>query len=318
MRKVLITGIAGFAGSHLAERLSGRYEVWGLCIDANTSNLDGIDGLNLAGCDMTDAASLSTVVERLKPHFVYHLAGQSLPSLSFKHPGETLRTNIFSTLNLFEAVCAICPGTVILNAGSADEYGEVGEDDLPVDERTELRPLNPYAVSKVAQDLLGFQYSRSKGLKVVRARPFNHIGPRQAPSFVASEFAKRIAEIETGAAENNMLSVGNLDVAKDFIDVRDAVEAYELLVEKGAPGEVYNICSGKATSIRYIAEKLVSLSTEKIDIVQDPSKRRPTDTLAIYGDSSRLKKLGWAPKRSMDETLKDLLEYWRARLGRRS
>lgn len=318
MRKVLITGIAGFAGSHLAERLSGRFEVWGLHIDANTSNLDGIEGLSLVECDMTDAAHLSSVIERLRPHCVYHLAGQSLPSFSFKHPGETLRTNIFSTLNLFEAVCAIYPETIILNAGSADEYGEVSRDDLPVDETTELRPLNPYAVSKVAQDLLGFQYSRSKGLKVVRARPFNHIGPRQGPSFVASEFAKRIAEIETGGAGDNVLSVGNLDVAKDFIDVRDAVEAYELLVEKGAPGEVYNICSGKATSIRDIAEKLVSFSKEKINIVQDPSKKRPTDTLAIYGDNARLRALGWAPKRSLDETLKDLLEYWRARLGRRS
>lgn len=318
MRKVLITGIAGFAGSHLAERLSGRFEVWGLHIDANTSNLDGIYGLNLVECDMTDSASIYSVIERLRPDSVYHLAGQSMPSFSFKHPGETMKTNIFSTLNLFEAVCAICPGSVILNAGSADEYGEVSEADLPVDEKTELRPLNPYAVSKVAQDLLAFQYSRSKGLKIVRTRPFNHIGPRQGPAFVASEFAKRIVEIETGVAEDKVLSVGNLDVAKDFIDVRDAVEAYELLVEKGTAGEVYNICSGKATSIRDIAERLVALSTEKIDIVQDPSKRRPTDTLAIYGDNSRLRSLGWAPKRSLDETLKDLLEYWRARLGRRS
>ena len=318
MRKVLITGIAGFAGSHLAERLVSRCEVWGLYIDANFSNLEGIKGLNLVECDMTDYAKLSSVVEKLKPHSVYHLAGQSLPSLSFKHPGETLRTNIFSTLNLFEAIAAFSPQTIVLNIGSADEYGEVDEADLPVNEKTELRPLNPYAVSKVTQDLLAFQYSKSKGLKIVRARPFNHIGPRQAPTFVASEFAKRIAELESGATDNNVLTVGNLEVAKDFLDVRDVVAAYELLVEKGAPGEVYNICSGSATRIRDIADKLISLSTSKVELARDPSKNRPTDTLAIYGDNTKLRSLGWAPERGLEETLKDLLDYWRARAGSRS
>ncbi|MCC6501837.1 MAG: GDP-mannose 4,6-dehydratase [Deltaproteobacteria bacterium] len=318
MRKVLITGIAGFAGSHLAERLAGRFEVWGLRIDANLSNLEGIKGLSLVECDMTDYGSLSSAVERIKPDAVYHLAGQSLPSVSFKHPGETLRTNIFSTLNLFEALSALSPETVVLNIGSADEYGEVREEDLPVDEETELRPLNPYAVSKVTQDLLAFQYHKSKGLKIVRARPFNHIGGRQAPAFVASEFAKRIAEIEAGIADGNTLTVGNLDVAKDFLDVRDVVAAYELLVEKGVHGEVYNICSGTATRIREIADKLISFSTRRIEIAQDPSKKRPTDTLAIYGDNSRVRALGWSPERSLDETLKDLLDYWRGRVRRSS
>ena len=318
MRKVLITGIAGFAGSHLAGRLAGRCEVWGLHIDSNFSNLEGIKGLNLVECDMTDYGKLSSVVEKLKPHSVYHLAGQSLPSLSFKHPGETLRTNIFSTLNLFEAIAAFSPQTVVLNIGSADEYGEVEEADLPVGEKTELRPLNPYAVSKVTQDLLAFQYSKSKGLKIVRARPFNHIGQRQAPTFVASEVAKRIAEIESGATDDDVLTVGNLDIAKDFLDVRDVVAAYELLVEKGASGEVYNICSGRAYKIGDIAARLTSLSTRKIKIIEDSSRRRPTDTLAIYGDNLKIRSLGWAPTRGLDETLKDLLDYWRARVGGRS
>jgi GDP-4-dehydro-6-deoxy-D-mannose reductase len=317
MRKALITGIAGFAGSHLAERLAGSCEVWGLHIDANFSNLVGISGLNLVECDMTDYGKLRAVVEKLKPHSVYHLAGQSLPSFSFSHPGETLKTNIFSTLNLFEAVIECSPDTVILNIGSGDEYGDVKEADLPVNEKTELRPINPYAVSKVTQDLLAFQYWKSKGLKAVRARPFNHMGPRQAPNFVAAEFARRIAEIETGAVAEKTLMVGNLDVAKDFLDVRDVVAAYELLVEKGAPGEVYNICSGRAYLIKDIAEKLISFSTEKIEIVKDPSKKRPTDTLAIYGDNSRMRALGWEPRHTLEETLKTLLDYWRERAGRR-
>lgn len=316
MRKVLITGIAGFAGSHLAERLNRRFEVWGLTIDANVANLEGIPDVNLIECDLTDYGKLRAVVDKLRPDSVYHLAGQSMPSFSFSHPGETLRTNIFSTLNLFEAVTECSPGTVLLNIGSADEYGDVKESELPVDERTELRPINPYAVSKVTQDLLAFQYWKSKGLKAVRARPFNHIGPRQSEGFVAAEFAKRIAEIEAGEAEKKLM-VGNLDAAKDFSDVRDMVAAYELLVEKGSPGEVYNICSGRAYRIRDIAETLLSFSSEKIEIVQDPSKKRPTDTLAIYGDCSRIKALGWAPRYAFEQTLKDLLDYWRGRVGRR-
>lgn len=315
MRKVLITGIAGFAGSHLAERLLGRYEVWGLHIDANLTNLSGMKGLRLVECDMTDYGKLAGVIGSLKPASVFHLAGQSLPSFSFDHPGETLKTNIFSTLNLFEAVVALSPSTVVLNIGSADEYGDVDRNSLPVSEKAELRPLNPYAVSKVTQDLLAFQYWKSKGLRAVRARPFNHIGPRQAESFVASEFAKRIAEIEAGKTAEKTLMVGNLEAAKDFTDVRDVVAAYELLVEKGSPGEVYNICAGRAYSIRELAERLISLSTEEIEIVRDPSKKRPTDTVAIYGDNSRISSLGWAPRHTLEETLKALLDYWRVKAG---
>lgn len=318
MRKVLITGIAGFAGSHLAERLSRRFEVWGLTIDANVKNLEGIPGLNLMECDLTDYGKLRSVIEKLKPESVYHLAGQSMPSFSFSHPGETLKTNIFSTLNLFEAIAECSPGTVVLNIGSADEYGDVLEGELPVNERTELRPMNPYAVSKVTQDLLAFQYWKSKGVKAVRARPFNHIGPRQSEGFVTAEFAKRIAEIEAGKIAEKKLMVGNLDAAKDFSDVRDMVAAYELLVEKGSPGEVYNICSGRAYPIRYIAETLLSFSPEKIEIVRDPLKKRPTDTLAIYGDNSRIRSLGWEPVYAFEETLRNLLDYWRGRVGRRA
>lgn len=316
MRKVLITGIAGFAGSHLAERLVGRYEVWGTRIDSNLANLDGIEGVNLVECDLTDFDRLRALIEKLRPWCVYHLAGQSMPSFSFKQPGETLRTNIFSTLNLFEAICESSPETTVLNIGSGDEYGDVSADELPVGEKAELRPMNPYAVSKVTQDLLAFQYWKSKGLKAVRARPFNHLGPRQSEYFVASEFARRIAAIECGRVAEKTLVVGNLNAAKDFSDVRDVVAAYELLVEKGAPGEVYNICSGRASRIREIAETLLSLSAAKIEIVQDPSKIRPTDTVAIYGDNSRLRALGWSPAHTLEDALCALLGHWRERVRR--
>ncbi len=316
MPKALITGIAGFAGSHLVERLKGRFEISGTIIDGNLGNLSGFTGLDLVRCDLLDGAGVEGLIARLRPDFIFHLAAQSMPSFSFGHPAETLHTNIFSTLNIFEAIVSSSPETVVLNIGSGDEYGDAAQECLPVNERAELRPLNPYAVSKVTQDLLAFQYWKSKGLKVVRARPFNHFGARQAESFVAAEFAKQIAEVEAGIKKEKTLKVGNLEAAKDFLDVRDVVAAYELLVQKGAYGEVYNIASGRAVSIREMAEKLISLSTESIEIVQDPSRKRATDVVALYGDAARLKALGWSQRYTLDESLHALLEYWRARVRR--
>lgn len=316
MRKVLITGIAGFVGSHLAERLATRFEVWGTRIDDNTANLSGIEGVNLSKCDLLDRNSVEEVIDRLKPDIVFHLAAQSIPAFSFSHPEETLKTNIFSTLNIFESVLKSVPEAVVLNIGSGDEYGDAAADILPVPEKAELKPLNPYAVSKVTQDLLAFQYWRSRGLKAVRARPFNHFGPRQSDCFVTSEFARQIAEIEAGIREEKALRVGNLRTAKDFLDVRDVVAAYELLVEKGSFGEAYNVCSGRATSIREIAETLISFSTESITIKEDPSRRRPTETAAIYGDAAKMKALGWAPKYTLRESLESILEYWRGAVRR--
>ena len=316
MPKALITGIAGFAGSHLVERLNGRFEISGTVIDGNSGNLSGFTGLDLVRCDLLDRAAVEGLIARLKPDFIFHLAAQSMPSFSFGHPAETLHTNIFSTLNIFEAVVSSSPETVVLNIGSGDEYGDAAKESLPVNEKAELRPLNPYAVSKVTQDLLAFQYWKSKGLKVVRARPFNHFGARQAESYVAAEFAKQIAQIEAGIKKEKTLKVGNLDAAKDFLDVRDVVAAYELLVQKGAYGEVYNIASGRAVSIRELSGKLIALSTERIEIVEDPSKKRATDVEALYGDATKLKSLGWSQRYTLDESLEALLEYWRARVRR--
>ncbi|HEY4707268.1 MAG TPA: GDP-mannose 4,6-dehydratase [Thermodesulfobacteriota bacterium] len=316
MPKALITGIAGFAGSHLVERLNGRFEISGTVIDGNSGNLSGFTGLDLVRCDLLDRAAVEGLIARLKPDFIFHLAAQSMPSFSFGHPAETLHTNIFSTLNIFEAVVSSSPETVVLNIGSGDEYGDAAKESLPVNEKAELRPLNPYAVSKVTQDLLAFQYWKSKGLKVVRARPFNHFGARQAESYVAAEFAKQIAQIEAGIKKEKTLKVGNLDAAKDFLDVRDVVAAYELLVQKGAYGEVYNVASGRPVSIRELSEKLIALSTERIEIAQDPSKKRATDVEALYGDATKLKSLGWSQRYTLDESLEALLEYWRARVRR--
>lgn len=314
MRKILITGVAGFAGSHLAESLKGKAEVYGLHLDGKLDNLKGIDGIRLVQCDLTDYGCVESTLQEIRPDAIAHLAAQSIPAYSFTHPGETLQTNIFSALNVFEAVAKACPEAVVLNIGSCDEYGDGKGQTLPVKETSELMPANPYAVSKVTQDLLGFQYWKTKGVRVVRCRPFNHFGPRQADNFVTASFAKQIAEIEAGKREN-VLKVGNLEAAKDFLYVKDVIAAYELLMEKGEYGKAYNISSGRAVKIKEIAETLISLSNAKIEIAEDPSLKRPTDTVALYGESTRLSALGWSAKYTLRQGLAELLDYWRARVG---
>ncbi|MBI1912015.1 MAG: GDP-mannose 4,6-dehydratase [Deltaproteobacteria bacterium] len=314
MRKVLITGIAGFAGSHLTERLHKKAQVWGTYIDANLSNISAIPDLNLIKCELLDYTSVLEAVSRIKPDCIFHLAAQSAPSLSYANPEGTLKTNIFSTLNLFEAVLAGSPNSTILNIGSGDEYGEVDSVQLPVKESTELKPLNPYAVSKVTTDLMSFQYSKTRNLKVVRCRPFNHIGPRQSDNFVAASFAKQIAEIEAGIKQEKVLKVGNLESSRDFIDVRDVVAAYELLMDKGEYGEVYNICSGRAIKIQEILDTLLSFSKKNIEVIQDIERLRSKESPVVYGDAMKMQSLGWAPKYTLRESLRELLEYWRERV----
>lgn len=314
MRRVLITGIAGFAGSHLAEMLSGKAEVWGTCLDDNFENISGVAGLKLVRCDLLDPAMVEAALEQARPDAIFHLAGQSVPSLSFGAPAETLRINIFSTLNLFEAVLSKAPGALIVNIGSGDEYGEVLLEELPVKEGAELRPMNPYAVSKVTQDLLAFQYNRSRNLRVVRCRPFNHYGPRQAPTLVTSAFAKQVAEIEAGIKTEKVLKVGSLEASKDFLYVKDVVAAYELLAREGEAGEVYNICSGTPIKIQTILDTLLLLTDEKIEVVTDTARLRSKEAPVLYGDPGRLKRLGWAPACTLEQGLSETLDYWRKKV----
>lgn len=312
--KAFITGITGFAGSHLAESLLPKAEVWGTYLHDDFSNIDGAPGLNLIRCDLTEKNTVCQAVERVRPDVVFHLAAQSSPSISLKDPGETLKANIFASLNVFEAVADISPNTVIVNIGSGDEYGDADQGDLPVTESAELKPLTPYAVSKIAQDFLAYQYWRSKGLKTIRCRPFNHFGPRQSEAFVSADFAKQIAEIEAGVKAEKVIRVGNLGAEKDFLDVRDVIAAYGVLADRGEYGAVYNICSGRAVKIQRILDILVSFSTERIEVVRDARKMRSADTRVLYGDASKLRLLGWAPEYSLEEGLEDLLNYWREKV----
>ena len=313
--RALITGITGFVGSHLAEfLLAQNLEVFGTARwRSNTANISHLTGrIELVECDLRDAASMKQVLNDVRPHQVYHLAAQSFVPASWRAPSETLETNIIGQVNLLEALrdLGLNPATQI--ACSSEEYGMVYPDELPIRESNPLRPLSPYAVSKVGQDMLAYQYFMTYKLHLVRTRAFNHTGPRRGSVFVSSNFAKQIADIEKGRQEP-VIRVGNLEAKRDFSDVRDIVRAYHLAVTQAEPGEVYNLCSGRAWAIREILDTLLAMSDVKVRVEQDPARLRPSDVPGLVGDASRFReRTGWTPEIPLSQTLADLLAYWRA------
>jgi len=315
--RVLITGITGFAGSHLADYCLSRgdVELYGILRwRSRTENIEHIrDKVHLIECDLRDATSTRDVIEEIKPEYIFHLAAQSFVPTSWKAPAESLVTNVIGELNIFEAVRKIKLDCRIQLACSSEEYGMVYEHELPIKEENPLRPLSPYGVSKVGQDLLGYQYYMSYKMDIVRTRGFNHTGPRRAPVFVCSDFAKQIADIEKGRREP-VIYVGNLDAKRDFTDVRDMVRAYFLALEKGKSGQVYNICSEKSWSIREVLDMLLSMTDAKITVKRDESRMRPSDVPVLQGDCSRFRAdTGWEPTIPFEQTLRDILDFWRER-----
>jgi len=317
--RVLITGITGFAGSHLAEYILARHpdvEVFGIVRwRSRMENILSIqDKIELCEADLKDMVSLQGCLAHVRPDRIFHLAAQSFVPTSWKCPAETFAINATGEINLFEALLSLKQSPLIQVAGSSEEYGRVFPDEIPMKETNPLRPLSPYAVSKVAQDLLGYQYFQSYGLPVIRTRGFNHTGPRRGEVFVTSSFAKQIVEIEKGKKEP-VIHVGNLDAQRDFNDVRDIVEAYWLSLEKGERGEVYNIGSGVARPIREVLDILLSLSQAKVRVEVDPKRLRPSDVPILLADSSKfIGRTGWEPRIPFRQTLRDLLDYWRDRI----
>ncbi len=315
--RLLITGITGFVGSHMAEyALAHGAEVFGSSRwRSRTENIEHLRSqIKLIECDLRDLASVRGLLETAEPTHVVHLAAQSFVGASWQTPAETLSTNIISQVNLLEGIRRFTIAPRVLVIGSSEEYGLVCPDELPIRETNPLRPLSPYAVSKVAQDMMGYQYFMSYGLPIIRTRAFNHEGPRRGEVFVTSNFAKQVAEIEAGLREP-VMSVGDLTPRRDFSDVRDIVRGYWLLLERGEPGEVYNLCSGRSWAIQQVLEFLLEQSrVKRIAVETDPARLRPSDVMILEGDSSKIRKAtGWEVEIPFERTLKDLLAYWRQR-----
>lgn len=315
--RALITGITGFAGSHLAELLlSYGYKVSGIVrARSKTDNIDHIrHKLHLEDADLLDSHSLYSIIGKIKPNYIFHLAAQSFVQSSWASPANTMEINIVGSVNLFEAVKRVGLNPVIQIACSSEEYGLVYPSELPVKEDNPLRPQSPYAVSKVAMDYLGYQYFQSYKMNIIRTRGFNHTGPRRGEVFVTSNFARQIAMIEKGKVEP-VIHVGDLTTERDWTDVRDMVKGYLLAVQKGKSGEVYNICSEKAIKVGDMLNMLLSYSRKKVKIRRDISRLRPSDVPILLGNCSKFKKLtGWKPEIPFAQTMKDLLNYWRGRV----
>ena len=318
--RALITGLTGFAGSHLAEYILAEHpevEVFGSYRwRSRTENVEHFGPrVTLIEADLRDYSSVHALLGQVRPDYVFHLAAQSYVPASWRAPAETLSTNITGQTNLFEAIRDLGLDPVVQIACSSEEYGLVHPDETPIRETNPLRPLSPYAVSKVGQDFLAYQYFQSFGLRAVRTRGFNHTGPRRGDVFVTSNFAKQVASIEAGLQEP-VIRVGNLDAIRDFTDVRDMVRAYWLAVERGRPGEVYNIATGHGIRIREVLDRLIALSQVEVKVEIDPARLRPSDVEILIGDSSKFRAdTGWEPRIPFEQTLRDVLDYWRGRLA---
>ncbi len=322
--RVLITGITGFVGSHLAEYILAEHpevEVFGT--KRWRSPKDNIrtaeHRVTLHDCDLRDLSSLISVLDEVKPEIIFHLAAQSYVATSYRAPVDTVETNVTGTVNLLEAVRITRLDPVIHICSSSEVYGQVHERDLPINEDTPLRPVSPYAVSKVGEDMLGYMYHQAHGLKTLRSRMFTHSGPRRGEVFVDSFFSLQIARIEQGV-QNPVLRVGNLDSVRTFCDVRDTVKAYWLLVHECPPGEVYNIGGDTTMTIREMLDLLLSMTDarERIEVQVDPALLRPADVTLQIPDTSKFKAAtGWEPEIPYERTLGDMLDHWRqwVRLG---
>jgi GDP-4-dehydro-6-deoxy-D-mannose reductase len=311
--RALITGVGGFAGRHLTRHLADQGDVvLGVARPADAADLPG--PVEVFHADLLDRAATERVVAEARPDAIFHLAAQSSTVDSLRDPWLTIANNMQAQLALFDAVREAGLRPRILVVGTSEEYGHVDPRHIPTAEDAPLRPVTPYGVSKVGQDMLGYQYFAQHGLPVVRVRAFTHTGPGQDDRFVVPAFARQVAEIEAGQREP-VLRVGNLDTRRDFTDVRDMVRAYRLAVEMGVPGEVYNIGSGVSIRIGDILERLLALSGVSATVEPDPARQRPADVPVQRADATKFRSLtGWTPLIPFDMTLQDSLDAWRARV----
>jgi GDP-4-dehydro-6-deoxy-D-mannose reductase len=313
--KILITGVTGFVGRHLVEHLQHDVpdaEIWGLVWEEDAAQVPTAVH-HLAG-DLTLPSSLARSLEHVRPDVVLHLAGATSVASSWQQPDRSFQVNAIGTLNLLEALRSLDIDPTVVVATSAEIYGAVARERQPIGEGSPLCPISPYATSKAAQDLIAAQYHLGFKLRTIRLRLFPHTGPGRPPQFAASAFARQIARIERGL-ERPVMAVGNLDPIRDFTDVRDIARAYWAAAVRGRAGEAYNVGSGRGISIREVLEHLIGLSDTKIDIRVDPDRLRPADIDCLVADTSLFAAAtGWQPEIPIEQTLADLLEWWRSRV----
>ncbi|HEX3629031.1 MAG TPA: GDP-mannose 4,6-dehydratase [Candidatus Dormibacteraeota bacterium] len=309
---VLVTGIDGFAGSHLADLLiKGRYAVHGTTRLAQPNPRAELAAQVVTHqVDLLDQAQVQSLTREVKPGWVFHLAALSSPAASWDDPGGTIATNAAMQGHLLSSLVALDPMPRVVVIGSGDEYGRPSGPVRRLVEDTPLRPITPYGVSKVTQDLLALQYFLSHGLPAVRLRPFNHAGPRQSPDFAIASFAQQIARVELG--KQVAIKVGNLEARRDFTDVRDIARAYLLAIQKGKAGEVYNIGSGNAARLRDVLDLLLKMTRARVRLEVDASRKRTAEAPVYLCDARRFRRLtGWRPRIPLERTLRDTLAYWR-------
>ncbi len=317
---VLITGINGLAGAHLANFIINNQpeiEINGSIRKEGNLELlkyllgDNFNKIRLHECNFTDSESVKKLLAGKQYDKIFHCAAQVPIAIAFKDPELTFKTNFIGTLYLLENIRSHSPESIVVMPGSRDEYGLVRSEDNPVKEECSLLPLNPYGVSKAAQSLLGWQYFKSYKLRIIRTRTFSYSGPGQSPLFACSSFAKQVAGFDNNDVEAT-IRIGSLDGFRDYLDIRDIIRAYWLLSEKGEPGEVYNVCSGKSVQMQEILNILLELSPREIRIEQDPGQKRPSDIPETVGDNSKLIACtGWEPRIPMKQMLSDIYAYWR-------
>ncbi len=311
---VMITGTGGFVGRHLLAELE-RETTWSI-VGLGRRTSPSLGRARMLACDLQDRGLVERTVARYRPDYIVHLAAQSYVPQALASPADTIVNNAVGQVNLSEACRSAGIDPVFLVIGSAEVYGFAQPHEMPLNEEQPFRPGNPYAVSKIAQDMLGYQYFKTYGMKMVRLRPFNHFGPGQSDRFVLSSFARQIAQAELGQIEPTVLT-GDLTSERDFCDVRDVVRAYRLALEKARPGEAYNIASGVARQVGSLLEMLIGLARVPIQVHQDPARMRPSDVPVLVGDAGKFHAVsGWKPQIAIEESLRDTLNYWRNELTR--
>ena len=310
--RVLITGAGGFVGSHIADYFANickKKDVVATYHKKGFKNIANLEGkITIKKLDINNKKLVNDVIKALKPDYIYHMAAQSYVMPSWQDPEGTIKTNILGTLNILDSVKSLGLAPTIVLACSSAEYGINYSEEIPIKETKEFRPSSPYAVSKIGQDMIGYLYWLIFGMKIIRLRYFNIVGPRKVGNLCA-DFAKGIAEIEKGKKKG--IGIGSLSSIIDLIDIKDAVSATVLAAEKGNPGDVYNVCTGNHYKVKDVFDMFIKHAKVGAKVFEDPKKKRPKEDPIFVGDNSKLRKLGWSPKIPIEQSVSETLEYWR-------